>query len=128
MSDLSPICHPFPGVLCFHCRRPTILHQADPQRAQTHRWLTRDHILPRAWGGRLIIHDDVSNWRWMCRRCNGRRAAAGHCLAALACIEAIAETEIPDWAFHEAMTRTGMHAVTRAVAPTHLQPEVSELR
>ncbi len=47
---------------------------------------SRDRILPGAWGG-TYRHD---NLRIICQLCNAFRAAAGHCLGALACARAVA--------------------------------------
>lgn len=46
---------------------------------------TLDHLVPQAWGGR----DEPTNLVLSCRGCNERRAAAGHCIAALRCAEAV---------------------------------------
>ena len=50
---------------------------------------SKDHILPKARGGTLFIHDDVRNWRIICQRCNGLLAAAGECLGALAAVRSV---------------------------------------
>lgn len=47
--------------------------------------LTKDHIFPREWGGTLY----PENTRFVCKRCNGLRAATGHCVGALACLRDI---------------------------------------
>ncbi len=49
---------------------------------------TRDHILPREWGGRTT----PDNLRWCCRRCNQNRVYTGHCVGALACVYAVAKS------------------------------------
>lgn len=53
--------------------------------------LTRDHIIPRAWGGTNRIHYDVpiSNIRMCCQPCNSLRGAVGHCVGAMAAIRMI---------------------------------------
>lgn len=62
---------------CTYCRR--LLRSTAPGRPT--RTLTRDHILPRAWGRSV---PGVRNTRPSCERCNRLRAACGHCPAVLA--------------------------------------------
>ena len=64
---------------CFVC--------GNPYDAQERR-LSRDHILPRHWGGQDLLYGDVRNLRDMCRHCNTWRGIFGHCLGALACARA----------------------------------------
>lgn len=53
--------------------------------------LTRDHIIPRAWGGtdRLWWDRSISNVRMCCERCNSLRGELGHCVGAMAAIRTI---------------------------------------
>ena len=64
---------------CSYCRR--ILRSTLPGRPT--RMLTKDHILPRAWGRGMT---GVRNTRLACQRCNRLRADVGHCPAALALV------------------------------------------
>lgn len=75
-----------PGDPCPRCRAE--LH---PRRASSH-GISDDHILPRAWGGSFVIHGDTNNRRVMCRQCNILLGTVGHCVAALACVEAVAQS------------------------------------
>ena len=49
------------------------------------RWLTLDHILPKARGGTTA----VINRRAMCALCNEARGLLNHCVGALACSMAV---------------------------------------
>jgi hypothetical protein len=69
------------GRPCPYCRAPMT-------RNHQHRRPSNDHILPASWGG----PDDLENYRVCCSGCNGLRALAGHCVAALACARAVART------------------------------------
>ncbi len=53
---------------------------------------SRDHIIPRAWGGQEYMNG-LSNLRVMCQECNSLRAMCGHCLGALAALRAVSEVE-----------------------------------
>lgn len=50
---------------------------------------TRDHVLPKCWGGTDLLHGDTKNTKDACSRCNGLRAKAGHCVGALAAARAV---------------------------------------
>ena len=52
--------------------------------------ISRDHILPRSWGGLFEMFGGVRNKRIMCRRCNVQLATCGHCIGALACLRSVA--------------------------------------
>ncbi len=72
---------------CPLCKIPmTILH-VDGLGAR--RRMSKDHILPRAWGGGRLGLIAV-NIRWICQQCNQHLAACGHCIGALACIQQVA--------------------------------------
>lgn len=53
--------------------------------------LTRDHIIPKAWGGseKLYYPDPVTNIRLMCEPCNILRGRVGHCIGAMAAVRMI---------------------------------------
>ena len=53
---------------------------------------TRDHILPFDRGGSDKYHGLARNIRPMCNECNNLTAAAGHCIAALACARSVARS------------------------------------
>lgn len=53
------------------------------------RRMSKDHILPRVWGGGRLGVIAV-NTRWVCQECNQQRAACGHCVGALACVRTVA--------------------------------------
>src|SRR5579859_4677416 len=66
-----------------------------------------DHIMPREWGG-----DNTSeNRRIVCRTCNELRAAAGHCLGALACARAVSQNAHPQYV----LNRWRLVTITRLV-------------
>ncbi len=44
--------------------------------------------MPKEWGG----NDHFDNFRIVCQDCNSLRARAGHCLGALACVVAVAQS------------------------------------
>lgn len=52
--------------------------------------MSRDHILPREWGGALLGRI-ARNTRWCCQECNRDRASCGHCVGAMACARAVAK-------------------------------------
>lgn len=58
---------------------------------------TRDHIMPVAWGGSTSFYGAGGmvdrKTRPMCARCNCLRGSVGHCIGALACAIAVANTE-----------------------------------
>lgn len=72
-----------PGAFCPYCGE--WMTRRGRNRARS---ATRDHICPQAWGG----PDIAENRRIVCRQCNGDRALAGHCIAALACARAVAQS------------------------------------
>jgi hypothetical protein len=51
--------------------------------------MSKDHILPRHWGGGGV-GKYARNTRWICQECNNHRAACGHCVGALACVQQVA--------------------------------------
>lgn len=53
--------------------------------------MTRDHIIPRAWGGsdRLWHPDGPQNIRMICQDCNHLRGQVGHCVGAMAALRAL---------------------------------------
>ncbi len=61
---------------------------------------TRDHIVPQMEGGTTFLAWSyalppalrVRNWKWACGECNGLRAACGHCVGAMACLQAVASS------------------------------------
>lgn len=57
--------------------------------AASRRRMSKDHILPRAWGGGKLSLIAI-NTRWICQECNQQRAACGHCVGALACVRQVA--------------------------------------
>jgi hypothetical protein len=70
------------GRPCAYCGSPMVYPRSHQGRRARHDQMpSRDHILPAAWGGQWA--DD--NLRLCCVGCNGLRAMAGHCPAALAC-------------------------------------------
>lgn len=72
---------------CPYCRRPMIKSKGRPN--ETHRFATRDHIMPQEWGG----DNAKDNIRPCCQKCNQLRAACGHCVGAMACVLTVARTE-----------------------------------
>lgn len=72
-----------PRSRCPYCGCRMIIGGRFPQDRQR----TRDHIMPRDWGG----NDHLDNLRPCCRRCNENRARCGHCVGALACVLVVAE-------------------------------------
>lgn len=70
----------FPRPLCPYCKNPM-----SPSRKPAQQSRTRDHILPREWGGT----DAADNIRKVCTTCNGLRALAAHCVGVLACARAV---------------------------------------
>lgn len=65
---------------CAYCRRPMT------RRPNERLSRSRDHVLPREWGGR----DRWDNYRVVCRDCNSFRAQAGHCVGVMACALTVA--------------------------------------
>lgn len=59
-------------MICPYCKRRMLTSKRDRLNPLER---TKDHILPKSWGGK----DDYSNIRLCCRRCNALRAGAGHC-------------------------------------------------
>lgn len=59
-----------------------------PGRPSNPRRPSRDHIFPREWGGTFA----PENIRRVCQECNYLRALAGHCVAVLACAQAVADS------------------------------------
>ena len=76
------------GPNCHWCHKPTrIIDRQHAARLAS--WIaTVDHLLPRSRGGNTHT-DDLDNIRVACLRCNIGRAAAGHCIAALRCAQAV---------------------------------------
>jgi hypothetical protein len=55
--------------------------------------ITRDHIVPKEWySGIVVVIENVYPTRIVCRDCNIKRAKCGHCIGAMACIEAVRTT------------------------------------
>lgn len=56
---------------------------------------TRDHILPKAWGGAAMWLDHNRVWNTVpaCFACNQLRAICGHCPGAMAALRAVAGNE-----------------------------------
>lgn len=71
MHQLAP-----QGAICPYCTRRMLIGKRDRSDPLAR---TKDHILPRGWGG----NSNPSNIRFCCRRCNELRASAGHCHAVL---------------------------------------------
>lgn len=66
-------------------RRPHCPVCGDLYQRRGARAVTRDHILPREYGGADRMRGDTGNIRWMCGACNMLRAMGGHCLLAAVC-------------------------------------------
>lgn len=90
---------------CPYCRGLMLLTERgernDPRR------MSRDHILPRQWGG-ARLDGIANNRRFVCQHCNQMRAAVGHCVGALACVRVVAEDRcvllrevLREWKMHE---------------------------
>lgn len=81
---------------CPHCHVPI-----SGRRRAGMRLATRDHIIPKAWGGGDILwwsrslgpEDLVRNTRIICEQCNSLRAICGHCIGAMACVMTVARVE-----------------------------------
>ncbi len=94
--------------------------------------MTRDHIMPRTWGGSssfygLGIVDRIT--RKMCARCNALRGATGHCVGALACALAVANDEcvpanliIRRWKFSSVPPAFGRKAMRKWIRRAGLAP------
>jgi hypothetical protein len=69
---------------CSYCGQPTNIRFG---LILIHDWklATVDHVLPRSMGG----DHSKANLRLACMWCNVGRAAAGHCIAAFRCAEAV---------------------------------------
>lgn len=80
---------------------------------------SRDHILPREWGGRDVMWpgaDGASrNIRVMCASCNSRLATSGHCIGAMACIMAVCRDDAAD--FFAVYHRWQMGKVRMTISP-----------
>lgn len=87
--------------------------------------ISKDHILPREWGGREL-HNIANNIRWCCQTCNNHRAAAGHCLGALACVREVArDTHHP---INLVMRQWGMASVVLQIRVPGYFPHEAGLR
>jgi hypothetical protein len=80
---------------------------------------SRDHILPREWGGRdwMWKGEDgaTRNIRTMCAGCNSKLATSGHCVGAMACILAVCRDDLAD--FFTVYHRWGMGKVRESISP-----------
>jgi hypothetical protein len=54
---------------------------------------TRDHILPKERGGKLLMHGDTRNARIICAACNYLLGACFHCVGVAACVRSVAADE-----------------------------------
>ena len=85
-----------PSGRCPYCRRA--MNQPNDLTSRK----SRDHILPRTWGGRDKMWPDEqggfsTNVRTMCAQCNSHRAHVGHCVGAMACIQAVCRDDLQDY-------------------------------
>jgi len=86
------------GVRCAYCG-VALVNNGGRRVGSNQRMATRDHILPKCEGGSLYLGWSiwppslrVRNWKWACPDCNGLRAACGHCIGAMACVQAVAKS------------------------------------
>jgi HNH endonuclease len=76
------------GPNCHWCGKQTRIVDRDHTRRLASWVATVDHLLPRSRGGHTRT-GGLDNIRVACLRCNIGRAAAGHCIAALRCAQAV---------------------------------------
>ena len=70
--------------ICHWCGNQLFLRDG-PQKRSRLSDATVDHLCPRDYGGKSTLMNGVLS----CGRCNQLRAAAGHCLGALACARTV---------------------------------------
>lgn len=86
-ADLNYLCETR-GLKCHWCGRGT-RRAVSYETALRAKNTTMDHLLPKCRGGRSTRRDGYYNLKIAFLGCNMKRAAAGHCMAALRCAEAV---------------------------------------
>lgn len=125
----APFRTPRPDGRCPYCRSRMEKLRGGANAKVGPLTMTRDHIVPQAWGGGdwLFSHskeDGVSNIKLCCADCNVKRGMVGHCVGAMACVQAVGTST--KRSFSDVVKAWGTHRIIPPPPKTPLYPQAEQ--